>query len=96
MYGNLKSLLEMTEGDGSKFSKDGLGLIVSLVTSNIRSLQFCASKVAALETLTQIAGHVSSETILDRILPFVVSGICTEVIKVVNLVRTVIIREIIS
>ncbi len=62
----------MTAGEEPKFTCEGLGLIVTLVTSNIRSLRFCDSKVAALECLSAAAGYVSSETILDKILPYVV------------------------
>ncbi len=63
----------MTEGgEKAKFSAEGLGLLVTLVTANIRSLQFCASKIAALESLTKVAAYVSNEIILDRILPYVV------------------------
>ena len=56
------------------FDSDGLGLIVTLVTSNMRSLRFCASKLGALEALAKIAPHVASETVLDRILPHIVSS----------------------
>ncbi len=73
MYDNLDSLLEMTRGDEPKFTPEGLGLLVTLVTSNIRSLQFSASKLAALESLTKMAAHISNDIILDRILPYVVS-----------------------
>jgi phosphoinositide-3-kinase, regulatory subunit 4 len=50
---------------------DGLILITTLVTSCIRGLYHCNSKISVLEILHKIAQHTSSETILDRILPFI-------------------------
>jgi phosphoinositide-3-kinase regulatory subunit 4 len=56
------------------FDSHGLGLLVTLVTANIRSLRFCDPKMAALDVLAKMAAHVTNETVLDRILPFVVSA----------------------
>ncbi|XP_050100753.1 phosphoinositide 3-kinase regulatory subunit 4 [Anopheles aquasalis] len=50
---------------------DGLVLITSVVTSCIRGLSFCRSKLLSLEILQVLAQHTSSETILDRILPYI-------------------------
>uniref|UniRef100_A0A2M4B9Q5 non-specific serine/threonine protein kinase n=1 Tax=Anopheles marajoara TaxID=58244 RepID=A0A2M4B9Q5_9DIPT len=50
---------------------DGLVLITSVVTSCIRGLSFCRSKLLSLEILHVLAQHTSSETILDRILPYI-------------------------
>ena len=52
---------------------DGLVIVVSLVTSCIRGLHDCASKEQSLEILLQLTGYASEETILDRILPYIVS-----------------------
>lgn len=52
---------------------DGLIIITSLVTSCIRGLHHCMSKMNCLDILLQLAAHTSSETILDRILPYIVS-----------------------
>ncbi len=54
------------------FSSEGVCLLVTLVTANIRVLKFTASKIAGLEILTKMAEQVNNETILDRILPYVV------------------------
>ncbi|XP_050303340.1 phosphoinositide 3-kinase regulatory subunit 4 [Anthonomus grandis grandis] len=48
---------------------EGLVLITSLVTSCIRGLHECPSKLFSLEILLELAYHASDETILDRILP---------------------------
>lgn len=50
---------------------EGLVIITSLVTSCIRGLHDCSSKLYSLEILLELACHASDETILDRILPFI-------------------------
>ena len=50
---------------------DGLILITTLVTSCIRGLYHCNSKINCLEILQKLALHTTSETILDRILPHI-------------------------
>ena len=72
---NLPSLLSMSSGDSASFDGAGLSLIVALVTANIRSLRFVSSKMGALRILSRLAEHVSDETILDRILPYVVRAV---------------------
>lgn len=52
---------------------EGLILITSLVTSCIRGLHHCTSKLYCLEILQLLCENSSSETILDRILPYIVS-----------------------
>lgn len=52
---------------------DGLVIITSLVTSCIRGLHDCTSKLQSLEILLELAKHANEETILDRILPYIVS-----------------------
>ncbi|XP_045762546.1 phosphoinositide 3-kinase regulatory subunit 4 [Maniola jurtina] len=51
---------------------EGLILITSLVTSCIRGLHHCTSKLHCLEILQLLCENSSSETILDRILPFII------------------------
>lgn len=53
---------------------DGLVIITSLVTSCIRGLHDCLSKLQSLEILLELAIHANEETILDRILPFIVGS----------------------
>lgn len=48
---------------------EGLVLITSLVTSCVRGLHECSSKLFSLEILLELAFHASDETVLDRILP---------------------------
>lgn len=70
---------ESTMKEGPKMSdNDGLIIITSLVTSCIRGLHHCMSKMNCLDILLQLAAHTSSETILDRILPYIVS---TEILQ---------------
>lgn len=52
---------------------EGLILITSLVTSCVRGLRHCTSKLYSLEILQLLCENSSSETILDRILPYIVS-----------------------
>lgn len=52
---------------------DGLILAIGTVTSCIRGLQHSKSRLRALEILRRLAEHTTSETILDRILPYIVS-----------------------
>ncbi|XP_072948041.1 phosphoinositide 3-kinase regulatory subunit 4 [Epargyreus clarus] len=51
---------------------EGLILITSLVTSSIRGLHHCTSKLYCLEILQLLCENSSSETILDRILPYII------------------------
>lgn len=54
-------------------SSEALVIITSLVTSCIRGLKLCMSKRQALDILLMLSAHASAETILDRILPYVLS-----------------------
>jgi len=53
---------------------DGLILIITVVTSCIRGLKQSNTKIAALELLQKLSKYTTSETILDRILPYIVSA----------------------
>ncbi|XP_059055850.1 phosphoinositide 3-kinase regulatory subunit 4 [Achroia grisella] len=59
------------EGNTAQDS-EGLILITSLVTSCIRGLHHCTSKLYALEILQLLCENSTSETILDRILPYII------------------------
>lgn len=50
---------------------EALVIITSLVTSCIRGLHLSNSKIQCLEILLEIAAHTSAETVLDRILPYI-------------------------
>jgi len=52
---------------------EGLVIVTQLVTSCIRGLHHSQSKLYSLEILLELAENVSDETILDRILPYIVS-----------------------
>lgn len=51
---------------------DGLILITAVVTSCIRGLKYCKSKLHCLEILQQLSMYTTAETVLDRILPYIV------------------------
>ena len=59
--------------DNNEVDVQGLTLICGLVTSNVRSLKFSGAKIKATEILSELAKKLSSEVILDRILPFVIT-----------------------
>lgn len=52
---------------------DGLIIITAVVTSCIRGLRYCITKLRCLEILHQLSMYTTSETVLDRILPYIVS-----------------------
>ena len=70
IHDDLKSILEMM--DGPDFDPQGLILINSLVSANLRPLKFGSSKVAAVEMLGRMSEHLSSEILLDRVIPYMV------------------------
>lgn len=59
--------------DDDLLKDDGLVIITALVTSCIRGLHDCQSKLQSLDILLELAVHANEETILDRILPYIVS-----------------------
>lgn len=70
---DIKKILEaLTDSAKDKNDRvnDGLVIIVSLVTSCLRALKHCTAKLHALEVLKQMAELLSSEVILDRLLPY--------------------------
>lgn len=52
---------------------DGLIIITAVVTSCIRGLKYCMTKLRCLEILQQLSIYTTSETVLDRIIPYIVS-----------------------
>lgn len=73
LHSDISQIIDIITKD--KIDDDGLILITILVTSCIRGLYHCSSKIHCLEILHKLAQHTSSETILDRILPYIVSNI---------------------
>ncbi|EDV91054.1 phosphoinositide 3-kinase regulatory subunit 4 [Drosophila grimshawi] len=53
--------------------QDGLILIITVVTSCIRGLKQSSTKIAALQLLQKLSKYTTSETILDRILPYILN-----------------------
>nr|XP_014094276.1 phosphoinositide 3-kinase regulatory subunit 4 [Bactrocera oleae]XP_036213743.1 phosphoinositide 3-kinase regulatory subunit 4 [Bactrocera oleae] len=51
--------------------QDGLILIITVVTSCIRGLKQSNTKICSLEILHRLCKYTTSETILDRILPYI-------------------------
>lgn len=65
-------LLTKDTEDETTLDKDGcLVIIVSLLTSCIRSCKYCVSKLTVLELLLKIAHHVGDDIILERLLPYI-------------------------
>ncbi|XP_072880194.1 phosphoinositide 3-kinase regulatory subunit 4 isoform X1 [Hemitrygon akajei] len=58
---------EKSEGETKEY---GLVILVSVITSCLQTLQFCDSKLAALELILQLATRLSGEILLDRITPY--------------------------
>lgn len=69
LHSDIGQIVDIITKDG--LDDDGLILITTLVTSCIRGLYHCSSKINCLEILHTLAQHTSSETILDRILPYI-------------------------
>ncbi|XP_036323773.1 phosphoinositide 3-kinase regulatory subunit 4 [Rhagoletis pomonella] len=51
--------------------QDGLILIITVVTSCIRGLKQSNTKICSLEILQKLCNYTTSDTILDRILPYI-------------------------
>lgn len=71
LHGDMSQMIDIITRD--KLEDDGLILVAGLVTSCIRGLNYCNSKIHCLEILRKLAQFTTSETILDRILPYIVS-----------------------
>lgn len=60
----------MEDGENNhRHSNNGLVIVLSLVTSCLRSLKFCVSRLGALDISLMIAKHLPDDIILDRIIP---------------------------
>ncbi|XP_031568622.1 phosphoinositide 3-kinase regulatory subunit 4-like [Actinia tenebrosa] len=69
----LKELLPPEHSNSEKPVKDKDGclvIIVSLLTSCVRTCKYCVSKLTALELMTTLSHHVSDDIILERLLPY--------------------------
>jgi phosphoinositide-3-kinase, regulatory subunit 4 len=86
LYADIEQIIEILSGGNTQPSdekidkekehsptadNDGLILISAVVTSTIRGLHHSNSKLYCLEILQQLAANTASETILDRLLPFI-------------------------
>ncbi|KAK2148717.1 hypothetical protein LSH36_486g02011 [Paralvinella palmiformis] len=47
-----------------------LVIVISLVTSSLRNLQFCNSKLMSLDVMLEFSKYVTSDIILDRLIPY--------------------------
>lgn len=59
-------------GEKNVAENNGLIIITTVVTSCIRGLHYCITKLRCMEILQQLSMHTTSETVLDRILPYIV------------------------
>lgn len=81
LHSHMDSIIQMLTNDNKDINSadltvdnDGLIIITTVATSCIRGLHHCSSKLLCLEILQQLAMYTTSETILDRILPYIVSN----------------------
>lgn len=78
LYSDIKEIIDVFLPATAEQSKrvipddDGLILITAVVTSCIRGLKYCKTKLHCLEILQQLSMYTTSETVLDRILPYIV------------------------
>ncbi|KAG8960407.1 Serine/threonine-protein kinase [Tulasnella sp. 419] len=71
--GRTSKLIGGPLGGQKAAAKDGPALIMlSLVTSNIRNCSLPSSKVRALDVLLALAGYLTDEAKLDRLVPYVI------------------------
>ncbi|KAH7956510.1 hypothetical protein HPB52_010151 [Rhipicephalus sanguineus] len=54
----------------SPAGSDGLCIVVAVLTSCLRSLKHCSAKLQALELIRELCPRLSSDIILDRLLPY--------------------------
>lgn len=80
LHSDIKQIIDifLPAADDEKLDRsipddDGLILITAVVTSCIRGLKYCKTKLHCLEILQQLSMYTTSETVLDRILPYIVS-----------------------
>ncbi|XP_063709747.1 phosphoinositide 3-kinase regulatory subunit 4 [Culicoides brevitarsis] len=81
LYSDIEQIIEIlcdkdTSVTGDSVAKpeentNGLILMTTVVTSCIRGIKRCNSKIFALEILHKLAQNTSSDIILDRILPYI-------------------------
>ena len=68
---DLKLILQSLDvRDGDPPHNTALVLVISVVTSSLRSLHYCSSKLTALEIMASLSAYVTADIILDRLLPF--------------------------
>lgn len=81
LHSDIKQIIKiLTKNDNNDVDDEnvstecnGLIIITTVVTSCIRGLQHCITKIRCLEILKLLSENTTSETILDRILPYIVS-----------------------
>lgn len=73
LHSDIDQIIEMlcVKDDKGNENTDGLVLMTAMVTSGIRGILRCNSKLHSLEILLKLAQRTSSEVILDRILPYI-------------------------
>uniref|UniRef100_A0A0K2UE94 Protein kinase domain-containing protein n=1 Tax=Lepeophtheirus salmonis TaxID=72036 RepID=A0A0K2UE94_LEPSM len=72
---DIDHIIKMKETNVDDFDGEGLILITSLVTSNMRSLGFADSKLLALSILVKLATHLPEDIVLDRVIPYIIDSL---------------------
>ncbi|CAL1546383.1 unnamed protein product [Lymnaea stagnalis] len=70
---DMDNILASMDIDEKVEKNSKLVLVISLVTSVARDLHFSSFRLIALKLLLQLSNHVTSDIILDRILPYMLS-----------------------
>ncbi|XP_077998060.1 phosphoinositide 3-kinase regulatory subunit 4-like [Glandiceps talaboti] len=69
----LENLCPTNEDGVNQIEKNsGLVIVISLITSSLRSLKFCIAKLAALDLMFTLAKFVPAEVVLDRLIPYMI------------------------
>ena len=74
-------LVRGEDGSDDDFDAQGLILMNSLISANIRPLKFSNTKVEAVEMLGRMSEYLSSEILLDRVVPYMVNIQCYSNLK---------------
>ena len=91
--GHLETLLA-TEDSGERIDRGCLVIVTNVVVSCVRSLQLTTSKLACLEILSWLASRMSSELILERLLPQLIHFLTSTVPSVTSRAVTVLVTSL--
>ena len=91
--GHLESLL-VSEDPGERIDGGCLVIVTNVVVSCVRSLQLTTSKIACLEVLGWLAERLTSDLILERLLPQLIHFLTSAVPSVVSTAVSVLVSSL--